>query len=485
MRTRIEFAPAGTPVGSGKVLVVVGRAERLRAAAVTELLPPGAAAVWSAMIDGASPGDAGAATSTWLADGAFRKVAAVVIPDACSRHNAPARPDVILDHVAGQAGGEDAAIVLALDRADHALAAATAIARAFPRFNRKSGGGEEKSRTVTVGFVAPDAPVDPARVAIVTESVRLAADLVDRPTDELHTEAFAALARAQAESLGNPHVKVETIAGTALKERGLGGLWGVGRAAMHGPALVVLTYDPPGAKRTLAWVGKGLVYDTGGLSLKTKEGMPGMKRDMGGAAAVLGAFLAAVKLGTPARIHALLCLAENAIGPNAVRNDDILTLYSGKTVELNNTDAEGRLVLGDGVAWASKHLAPDVVVDMATLTGAQLMATGKRHAGIVCNDEQLEGACVEAGRRSGDLVHPLPYAPELFRREFKSDVADLKNSVKDRMNAQSSCAAQFVAEHLVGYAGPWLHVDMAGPGDNGDRGTGYGVALLTTLFAEG
>jgi probable aminopeptidase NPEPL1 len=122
---------------------------------------------------------------------------------------------------------------------------------------------------------------------------------------------------------------------------------------------------------------------------------------------------------------------------------------------------------------------------MATLTGAQLMATGKRHAGIVCNDDALEQACIAAGKRSGDLVHPLPYAPELFRREFKSDVADLKNSVKDRMNAQSSCAAQFVAEHFVAYDGPWLHVDMAGPGDNGDRGTGYGVALLTTLFAEG
>jgi probable aminopeptidase NPEPL1 len=249
--------------------------------------------------------------------------------------------------------------------------------------------------------------------------------------------------------------------------------------------LVVLSYAPPGAARTLAWVGKGIVYDTGGLSLKTKEGMPGMKGDMGGAAAVLGAFAAAVRLGVPARIHALLCVAENAIGPAAIRPDDIITLYSGRTVEINNTDAEGRLVLGDGVAWAVKHLRPDVLVDLATLTGAQLVATGKRHAGVVCNDEELEAAAVRAGRASGDLVHPLPYVPEFFRREFKSDVADLKNSVKDRSNAQSSCAAQFIAEHLGGYDGPWLHVDLAGPSANGERGTGFGVALLLTLFAEG
>ncbi|HAA54073.1 MAG TPA: peptidase M17, partial [Myxococcales bacterium] len=157
-------------------------------------------------------------------------------------------------------------------------------------------------------------------------------------------------------------------------------------------------------------------------------------------------------------------------------------LYSGKTIEINNTDAEGRLVLGDGVAYASKHLNPDVIVDMATLTGAQLMATGKRHAAIVCNDDALEQKAIAAGKVSGDLVHPLPYCPEFFRKEFKSKVADMKNSVKDRMNAQSSCAGQFVAEHLVDYNNAWLHVDIAGPSFTEDRGNGYGVALLLQTF---
>ncbi len=216
---------------------------------------------------------------------------------------------------------------------------------------------------------------------------------------------------------------------------------------------MVLSHTPADAKRSVAWVGKGIVYDTGGLSLKGKTDMPGMKRDMGGAACVLAAFEAAVRGGFPDALHAVLCLAENAIGPEAVRNDDVLTLYSGKTVEVNNTDAEGRVVLADGIAYAVKHLSPEIIVDLATLTGAQLVATGKRHAAIVCNDEALEARCVAAGRHSGDLVHPLPYAPEFFRSEFKSDVADLKNSVKDRMNAQSSCAAQFIAEHLGDFAG--------------------------------
>jgi probable aminopeptidase NPEPL1 len=207
-----------------------------------------------------------------------------------------------------------------------------------------------------------------------------------------------------------------------------------------------------------------------------------MKGDMGGAAGVLGGFVAAVKSGAKQRIHAILCLAENSVAANAVRPDDILQMYSGKTVEVNNTDAEGRLVLADGVAYASKHLDPAVILDMATLTGAQLVSTGKRHASIVCTDEALENRTIAAGKSSGDLVHPLPYAPEFFRKEFRSVVADMKNSVKDRANAQASCAGQFVAEHLVDFDGAWLHVDIAGPSGMDERGTGYGVALLLDLF---
>jgi len=180
----------------------------------------------------------------------------------------------------------------------------------------------------------------------------------------------------------------------------------------------------------------------------------------------------------------LLCLCENAIGPSAFRNDDILTMLSGKTVEVNNCDAEGRLVLADGVNHATKHIENlDCVIDMATLTGAQLIATGKKHAGILTNSLDVERRAVDAGLRSGDLVFPLLYAPELLISEFKSDFADMKNSVKDRSNAQTSCAGHFIEDHLEpDYKGGWMHVDMAGPANKGVRGTGYGVGLILSLL---
>eukprot|EP00794_Sanderia_malayensis_P018577 gene18577-20440_t len=262
-------------------------------------------------------------------------------------------------------------------------------------------------------------------------------------------------------------------------------IYGVGKAALHAPALAVLSHLPEGATKSIAWVGKGIVYDTGGLSIKDKVHMPGMKRDCGGAAGILGAFRAAVKAGFTENLHCVLCLAENAVGPLATRPDDIHTMYSGLTVEINNTDAEGRLVLADGVAYAAKDLKATIIVDMATLTGAQGISTGHHHAAIVTNDENYEKACMEAGRWSGDLVHPLPFCPEMHFSEFNSAVADMKNFVKDSGNAQSSCAGLFIFSHLgFDFPGAWLHIDMASPSYKGERATGYGVALLLTLFGK-
>jgi probable aminopeptidase NPEPL1 len=268
------------------------------------------------------------------------------------------------------------------------------------------------------------------------------------------------------------------IQGEQLREQGFGGIYGVGKAASHPPALVVLSHYPagsdPATAKGVALVGKGIIYDTGGLNIKVGGFMSGMKRDMGGAASLLASFEAAV-------------LAKNTTDKTP-RPDDIHVMYSGKTVEINNTDAEGRLVLGDGVAYAAKHLNPKVIVDMATLTGAQGIATGQRIGAIYTNDEELERLAVVAGKRSGDLVHPMPYAPEFFRAEFKSTVADMKNSVKNRANAQVSCAGQFVGNHLGDYetTGKWLHVDMAYPikTDDDERSTGFGVAFIQSLLQE-
>jgi probable aminopeptidase NPEPL1 len=485
MPTNLKFTDPSSAVVDADLLVLVGRADRLRSDAIRALLPAEVDGLWERMLDGVSAGDAGASTATWTSSDAPARVVACVLPEPCSRYNAPARPHAITSLVRKAIGKEKrAGVVLALDLAEHMAAAGCAAVRAFPVFDGKGDSGkpeDDEELNVRVGFVAAEGELaDLAGVEALAEGIRLAGRLVDTPTSLLDTDAFVEEARTVAERLG---CGIEVIAGTELRDRGFGGLWGVGKAATKLPALVILTHEPEGAERTIAFVGKGIVYDTGGLSIKGKDNMPGMKVDMGGAAAVIGAFVAAVQGGAQAKVHALLCLAENSVGPEATRPDDILHMYSGKTVEVNNTDAEGRLVLADGVAYASRHLAPEVIVDLATLTGAALLATGRKHSAIITDDAELEVRAVAAGLRSGDLVHPLPYAPELYRAEFRSEVADMKNSVKDRMNAQTSCAAQFVGEHLdEDWEGSWLHVDMAGPVIAEDRGTGYGVALLVELF---
>jgi probable aminopeptidase NPEPL1 len=310
--------------------------------------------------------------------------------------------------------------------------------------------------------------------------------MVDRPAAELNAETFAEEAERSLKSLKT--VSVTHIVADDLLEAGLGGLHAVGRTAVVDPRLLVLEYTPAVAKGKepakgphVALVGKGVVYDTGGLSLKGAAGMAGMKCDMGGAAAVVGAFQVLARGRYPYRLSCVVPLAENAIGPNAYRPDDILKMHSGKTVEINNTDAEGRLLLGDGVSYAARVLKADLVVDAATLTGAQLVATGKTFAAVFSNRDGVEALAVRAGRASGDVVCPLPFAPELHSKEFKSEVADMMNSVHDRMNAQASCAATFVWSHIEKTGVPWLHVDLAGPAFPSRRGTGYGVALMSQL----
>merc|ERR1712183_111020 len=314
------------------------------------------------------------------------------------------------------------------------------------------------------------------------EAIQLTARLVDAPCNEMHTDAFTEEAVQVARELG---IVPTIIRGEELRERGFGGIYGVGKASVHPPALGVLSHTPPTSKQAIAWVGKGIVYDTGGLSIKGKTAMPGMKRDCGGAAGILGAFKVAVANGFSDTLHCVLCLAENSVGPLATRPDDVHTLYSGKTVEINNTDAEGRLVLADGVAYAAKDLSCDIVLDMATLTGAQGIATGRYHASHLSNSQSWETAVSVAGRVSGDLSFPGVYCPELQYPELNSAVADMKNSVADRNNAQPSCAGLFIMSHLgFEWPGIWLHVDMAAPAYTGDRATGYGIALLNCLFGS-
>lgn len=475
VRAELEWTTDLNAAAALPDLLVIGRKAWLRAPQLVSALglPED---VWAAMLDRAEPGDAGSAATTWLPG---RRIIAGVLPEVCSRHNSPSRAWAIPELARKADGKAPLGIVLALSEDEHAFASALAVARGFPEFYAVSSAVDQ--RQVKVVALGPGGVVVEPRAGAAMAAVRYAARLADTPTSVLHSDALVDEARVVAAELG---CGLTVIQGQELRDQGFGGLWGVGKAASHPPALVALTHEPHGYERTVAWVGKGIVFDTGGLSIKDRGGMVGMKGDMAGAAAVLAAFRAAVLGGFPQRLVAVLCVAENSVGPDSTRPDDILTLKSGRTVEINNTDAEGRLVLGDGVAWVAQTWRPDVIVDMATLTGAQLVATGKVHAGVYTNNEELERAAVQAGRRAGEPVHPLVYAPELHRREFKSNVADMRNSVKDRANAQSSCAAQFIASHLPDPAPPWLHVDIAGPsGDADGRATGYGVGLLLELGA--
>ncbi|KAK4885658.1 hypothetical protein RN001_001929 [Aquatica leii] len=419
------------------------------------------------------------------------------LPTKCSRHNTPSRSHAITRLVQNCSVGVNESIVIVCERSD-VFASGCAVARAFPLYSKKTPAVNNENVNVFVEFIIVPSingkePEENMELVEITEEelkvlehasygIRMTARIVDTPCNEMNVDYFIQEILNVGSALD---IKPLIIRGEELCKKGFGGIYGVGKAAAVPPALVVLSYTPTGASTTIAWVGKGIVYDTGGLSIKGKTVMPGMKRDCGGAAAILGAFYVAVKSNFTENLHAVFCLAENSVGPDATRPDDIHTLYSGRTVEINNTDAEGRLVLADGVVYAHRDLKANIILDMATLTGAQGVATGKYHGAILSNNGDWEDFCMQAGQTSGDLLFPIPYCPELHFSEFASAIADMKNSVADRSNAQSSCAGLFIGSHLgFDYPGAWVHIDMASPVHNGERATGYGVALLSTLFGS-
>eukprot|EP00397_Hematodinium_sp_SG-2012_P032865 GEMP01035040.1.p1 GENE.GEMP01035040.1~~GEMP01035040.1.p1 ORF type:complete len:499 (+),score=125.39 GEMP01035040.1:66-1562(+) len=409
----------------------------------------------------------------------------IVVPKESSRHNSEYRPDALAKTLLAEAAGKkDVRVILVSDENDHKaiLPWSLAVYRSFPLVSFKSSDKAVQSVQLQVAGVSQVAD----EIAVIGNYIRVAQALVDLPASVLSSEALKTFIQEEIKDI--PGVSADFVEGTDLRDHGFGGIWGVGMgaAADRQPKLIVLSYygDAKG-KDEPAWclVGKGIIFDTGGLAIKGRDGMCGMKRDMGGSAGVLGGFLTVAKSKVPRNVHCVLAVAENSVSGEAFRHDDVLTLFSGKTVEINNTDAEGRLVLGDAVAFAAAHLNPAVVMDMATLTGAQGIATGKLHAALVSNDDEITEKAVKIGKQCGDLCWPLPYCPELFLPEFKSELADMKNSVACRSNAQVSCAGSFVADHLPAeFKGTWLHCDMAYPVHVGARATGYGVALIAGLL---
>ncbi|CAN5889101.1 leucyl aminopeptidase [soil metagenome] len=314
------------------------------------------------------------------------------------------------------------------------------------------------------------------RVAAATNTAR---DLINTPP------AFKrppALADRVAELVDATAITVRALGQDELVEGGFGGLVGVGRGSSSEPRLVELSY--PGSGDTddhVVLVGKGITFDSGGLSLKTSSGMTTMKSDMSGAAAVVGALLAAAELELAPRVTGLLALAENMPDGDATRVSDVLTHRNGTTVEVMNTDAEGRLVLADALAYG-QELEPSAMVDVATLTGAQITSLGRGIAALLGTDDALVAALDEAGARAGERLWRLPL-PADYREQLKSEVADLKNIGKGG-EAGAIIAALFLRE-FVGEV-PWAHLDIAGPAfsDSSDGGllskgaTGFGIRTL-------
>lgn len=431
----------------------------------------------------------------------FATINVVAVTTTASRYNCPYRAECYGAAVKQAVGtlpkeGECTLDVYVRAAPEATLSITKAIASSCPHSFTESDGASGKSflnQRVRVNVVFAAKPKSVEELEIIATSVQLCQRLVDAPTDLLDTVTFAEIAQRYGQALG---VDVQTITGEALREAGYGGIYGVGKGAEYPPALVTLHFrnDAAAGGKNVALVGKGLVYDCGGLSLKTPTTyMSNMKTDMGGAAAVFSGFVAivrSVKAKLPhysgiANLTVTLCLAENAIGPRSYRNDDILRMKSGKTVEVFNTDAEGRICLGDGIFHATNEISvtPDILVDMATLTGAQGIATGMKHAAIYANDGDAELAVVQAGRQSGDTCFPVLYCPEYHKEEYKSNFADMRNLMKCNTNAGVSCAGYFVESHIsTKFKGQYIHVDLAYPSSNDDGATGYGVALLAEFL---
>jgi leucyl aminopeptidase len=303
------------------------------------------------------------------------------------------------------------------------------------------------------------------RATAVCEELNRARDLVNTPPNDLNPEAFAAVAQAAAKEHG---IKVQVLDEKALAKGGYGGILGVGAGSASAPRLVKLSYTSSKAKKHLAFVGKGITYDSGGISLKPAGHNETMKCDMSGAAAVFAAVVAAARLRLEVNVTGWLALAENMPSGSATRPGDVLHMYSGKTVEVLNTDAEGRLVLADAL-WAASQEKPDAVVDVATLTGAMMMALGNRTFGIMANDDAFRTAVHEAAEEVGEAAWPMPL-PEHLRKGMESPTADIAN-MGERMGG-GLVAGLFLRE-FVGEGITWAHLDIAGPAYNEGGPFGY------------
>jgi len=322
------------------------------------------------------------------------------------------------------------------------------------------------------------------RGQVIAKAVNLVRDLVNTSPLDLPPAALA----AAAEEAAPAGVTVEILDEQALRDAGYGGLIGVGQGSSRPPRLVRMSYAHPEAERTVAFVGKGITFDSGGLSLKPPKSMETMKCDMSGAAAVLAATTAVAELGLPVNVVGYLCAAENMPGGGAQRPSDVISIYGGKTVEVLNTDAEGRLVLADGIVRSGED-SPALIVDVATLTGAATVALGGRTTGVMGSSDEVAAEVAAVMREAGEPAWAMPF-PEELRKGLDSTVADMANVSSDREGGM--LVAGLFLKEFVPDGVAWAHLDIAGPAFNEKApfgytpkgGTGAAVRSLIAIAAE-
>ena len=348
---------------------------------------------------------------------------------------------------------------------------------------RQSEKAKPTLKTITI--VASDADAAWERQAALADGVAFTRELVAEPANILYPESFVERCR-HLEQLG---VKITVLDKDAMTQLGMGALLGVAQGSVREPRLLAMEWDGTGGAqdKPLVFIGKGVTFDTGGISLKPGAGMEDMKWDMGGAGAVAGAMKALAGRKAKARVVGICGLVENMPDGNAQRPGDVVTSMSGQTIEVLNTDAEGRLVLADALHWTQEEFKPARVLDFATLTGAMIIALGHEFAGVFSNDDELARQLHDAGEATGDRNWRLPIGPA-YDKLINSPIADMKN-IGGRA-AGSITAAQFL-QRFIADGTPWAHVDVAGmvwsdkPGRTWGKGaTGYGVRLLDRFVRD-
>ncbi len=469
----LKFGPATARMlrAAAALVARAAKAERFtgKSGSVLELAVPAGLAVTRLIVIGS--GKTGS-----LTDKDFLKlggIAAGKLPDSATEA-------VIVADIAGAA--------LKSEQAAELMLGAQLRSYAFDRYKTRKKDGEEKTAQRRIAIAVADVAAVKKAFAprqAIAQGVVMARDLVNEPANILYPEEFARRTLA----LRKQGVAVEVLDIKAMTKLGMGALLGVGQGSRRDSRLVVMRWN--GGKKSdapVAFLGKGVCFDTGGISIKPAAGMEDMKGDMAGAACVVGLMHALA--GRKAKVNAVgvIGLVENMPDGNAQRPGDIVTSMSGQTIEIINTDAEGRLVLADVLWYAAKRFKPKFMVDLATLTGAIIVALGHEHAGLFSNDDKLAGRLTQCGFDTGELVWRMPLAPE-YDKLIDSKFADVKNTGAGRW-AGAITAAQFLLRFVADKT-PWAHLDIAGAGFdsrqtdiNKSWGSGWGVRLLDRLVAD-